>query len=112
MTRENPTSIPETDSNTSCETSGAFGSNPSVFHEETEMQEKTPDPILTHLTALISMAEVPPNTRLIAAEVAADIREMEIREKTALMQLRNELVEQVRPFIDLMKRDLPAYADW
>ena len=77
-----------------------------------ELPESPRDPMLTHIAQIIAMGEVPPNTRLIAAEVAADIREVEVREKTSLMKLRNELAEQVRPFIDLMKGDLPAFADW
>lgn len=68
---------------------------------------------LTRLVmAMVATGQRLPNFELIKAEIAADRREVEVAEKTELLKLRNGILEDVRPFIDLMKKERPEESEY
>jgi hypothetical protein len=62
--------------------------------------------------AMVTTAQRLPNFDLIKAEMAADRRETEVAAKTDLLKERNHILEDVRPFIDLMEKERPGEAEY
>lgn len=62
--------------------------------------------------AMVATSQRLPDFGLIKAEIAADRREAEVAEKTDLLKERNRILEDVRPFIDLMKKERPDESEY
>lgn len=67
--------------------------------------------LIQHVAAMVATARHLPDFELIKAEISADRREAEVAEKTELLKLRNGILEDVRPFINLMKKEHPDESD-
>jgi len=68
--------------------------------------------LIQQVSAMIAASRHLPDFGLIKAEIAADRREAEVIEKTDLLKERNHILEDVRPFINLMKKERPDDPDY
>ncbi|WP_424991347.1 hypothetical protein [Fluviibacterium sp. S390] len=81
------------------------GGHPPVSHAAGSDGGDGEDPTVQHVRNLVAVSRRLPNYSLIKAEISAARRDAEIKEKRELVRIRNQIQQNVRPLIQLMKPD-------